>query len=704
MASAMPTSMVPIARFLRISAALGGTALEALEGPGFAPLIRRFQHEHTRRIMVKDDGFNMWLGRIGNDKPLRHALKAASVRSVVSRGRRSAFTGAIIGRGAGVGRVLASRDRSNWSTARRVMVKTRIVKLGPKGFKAAGAHLRYLERDGTTREGERGKLYGPDIDLADGKAFLERGEGDRHQFRFIVAPEDGLEFEDLKSLTRRLMAQAEIDLGTKLDWVAVDHFNTGHPHTHIMLRGQNDLGENLVIAREYLTQGLRERAVELVSLDLGPRTEQDIARSRFAQVEQDRFTDIDKSLLQSVGDDGLVRPAHPDFVEQSLRAGRLQKLGRMGLADEITRGTWKLDEQLEEKLRRIGEQDDIIRTMQRAMREKAPGRGDMDLEIYMPLDGETKPVVGRVVERGLSHEHADRRYLVIDGVDGKGHYVDIGLNPEPFPDNAIVRITPRSIAPHKFDRTVAEIAAAHHGRYNVDLHLAHDPRATEDFARRHVRRLEAIRRSTDGIERESNGTWKISPNHIEIAEAHERKLSARTPVLVETLSARSIDRLPEYEGPTWLDRELRTRDRTPLGEGFGNEVRNAMRLRQQWLVDQELVELRPDNMIRLAPNMLEKLEHREMARAVDHLSRKLGMPYADISPYEHEIDGLVKSAVKIGDSKFALLERSHEFSLVPWRPVLEDMIGKRVRGISRGDGGFDWEIGRRRDLDIGFGM
>ena len=52
--------------------------------------------------------------------------------------------------------------------------------------------------------------------------------GDRHQFRFIVAAEDGAEYQDLKPMIRRLMAQAEKDLGTKLDWVAVNHFNTGH--------------------------------------------------------------------------------------------------------------------------------------------------------------------------------------------------------------------------------------------------------------------------------------------------------------------------------------------------------------------------------------------------------------------------------------------------------------------------------------------
>jgi type IV secretory pathway VirD2 relaxase len=123
-----------------------------------------------------------------------------------------------------------------------------------KGIDGARAHLRYIQRDGVTREGERGDLYAADQERVDGQAFLDRSQDDRHQFRFIVAPEDGAEYEDLKPLSRRLMAQMEKDLGTRLDWVAVDHFNTGHPHTHIILRGKDERGADLVISRDYISR------------------------------------------------------------------------------------------------------------------------------------------------------------------------------------------------------------------------------------------------------------------------------------------------------------------------------------------------------------------------------------------------------------------------------------------------------------------
>ena len=180
-----------------------------------------------------------------------------------------------------------------------VIVKSRIVKLAGKGMNGARAHLRYIRRDGVTREGgaERGELYGAEQNRVDGKAFLERSEDDRHQFRFIVSAEDGAEYDDLKPLTRRLMARMEEDLATHLDWVAVDHYNTGHPHTHILLRGRDERGKDLIIARDYITTGMRERAAEIVSLDFGPRSDIEIEARLRREVEQERLTGIDRRLV-----------------------------------------------------------------------------------------------------------------------------------------------------------------------------------------------------------------------------------------------------------------------------------------------------------------------------------------------------------------------------------------------------------------------
>ena len=268
--------------------------------------------------MSDDDEFKPRFGRQrqqGGKRARRYLgrVVGAAIRSAEKGSVRSRrFDGSRIGRGASMGRLLSSRDRFGGLRARRAVVKTRLVRIGTKGMPAARAHLRYIQRDGVTREGAPGELYSAERDTADGKAFLQRCDGDRHQFRFIVSAEDGSEYPDLKPYVRRLMTQMEADLGTRLDWVAVDHFNTAHPHTHIMLRGVDDTGQNLIIAREYISHGIRERAAELVTLDLGPRTDQEIEARLRHDIGEERLTAIDRRLIRSMDTDRLVASAETE--------------------------------------------------------------------------------------------------------------------------------------------------------------------------------------------------------------------------------------------------------------------------------------------------------------------------------------------------------------------------------------------------------
>ena len=326
--------------------------------------------------MFSDDDFEPRLGRMPakggkqGRKFLSKVLAAANLArgGTGISGRRSRFDGSRIGRGSGVGRILGSRDRYAAFRSRRVIIKSRIVKLAGKGSAAARAHMRYIERDGTTRDGGRGQLYGADADKVDGKAWLDKAQGDRHQFRFIVSPEDGAEYDDLKDLTRRLMARMEEDLGTKLDWVAVDHFNTGHPHTHIIVRGKDDRGKDLIIAREYITQGMRERAAELVDLDLGPRTTDAIQDKLRGEVDQERLTSIDRTLLRDADAGRLVSSGASDAFDQTVRMGRLRKLERLGLAVQMAASTWRLAPDLGDTLKRMGERGDIMPARKVSMR------------------------------------------------------------------------------------------------------------------------------------------------------------------------------------------------------------------------------------------------------------------------------------------------------------------------------------------------
>jgi type IV secretory pathway VirD2 relaxase len=224
--------------------------------------------------------------------------------------------------------------------SRRVTIKTLLVNQQRASPQSLAKHLRYIERDGVGRDGEPGRAYGPQTDEADLDAFKERCADDRHHFRFIVSPEDGAELEDLRTYTRHLMNRMEADLGTRLDWVAVDHWNTDNPHTHLIVRGRDDTGKDLIIAGDYIADGFRHRAAELATEWLGPRTELEIQQTLQREVEQERWTSLDRTLQREAGEDGLVqieRFNEPRLQRQRLLLiGRLQRLQRLGLADECS--------------------------------------------------------------------------------------------------------------------------------------------------------------------------------------------------------------------------------------------------------------------------------------------------------------------------------------------------------------------------------
>jgi type IV secretory pathway VirD2 relaxase len=651
---------------------------------------------------MSDDQFKPRLGRLrASGTSGKRARKfvgrivAATARTGASIGVRSRrFDGSRIGRGASVGRVLRSGDRHSGLRARRVVIKARLVKFGAKGVAASRAHLRYIQRDSATPDGAPGSLYSADRDVADGAALVERGNDDRHQFRFIVSAEEGDQYPDLKPFVRRLMTQMEEDLGTKLDWVAADHRDTGHPHSHIMLRGKDDRGENLIIAREYIAHGFRERASAIVSLDLGPRTDLEIEERLRHDVSQERLTAIDRRLVRAMDGAKMVSSADRDPLQQSLRAGRLKTLERLGLADDRGDGRWQLADGLEDTLRRMGERGDIIRTMQRELSARLPERAIADQVIEN--SNEMQPVVGRVVARGLADDLHDRHYLIVDGIDGRSHYIDIGKGDtvEPLPEGAIVRVVSSPRGVREVDRTIVAVAAANDGHYTVDAHLRFDPTASEAYAETHARRLEAMRRAMRSVERNPDGRWVVGPDHLERASAFESRLALDRPVMIKLLSSAPLDRLKTMNAATWLDRELTDAEPLPVRDGgFGREVRSAQMARQAWLIEQELAE-QVSGRIAYRPDMLSMLQQRELLTIGKLLSEELGKPFEEARQGER-IDGVFRRRIDLASGRFALIEKSREFSLVPWRPVLEHHVGKPVAGILR-EGGVSWTIGKGR--------
>ncbi|WP_186121194.1 relaxase/mobilization nuclease and DUF3363 domain-containing protein [Burkholderia gladioli] len=629
------------------------------------------------------------------NKVLRQANKAGG-KFGKAAGKVGQGPGSRLGRGHVAARFAG---RGLGANARRVTIKARLVNLAKAGPRSTVAHLRYIEREGVDRQGGPGHAYGPTTDEADTKAFQERGREDRHQFRFIVSPEDAEQLDDLRTYTRHLMARMEADLGTRLEWVAVDHWNTDNPHTHVVLRGKDDTGKDLIISRDYIAEGMRRRASELATEWLGPRTELEMQRAMQREVDQERWTGLDRTLQREAGDDGLVRVerfAEPWLQRQrQVLIGRLQYLQRMGLAIESQPGTWAVHADAESILRAMGERGDIIRAMQRTMSGRL-----RELTVFQPGD-DSRAVIGRVIGKGLADELYDKGYLIVDGTDGKAHYVALPprVELEQYPTGAVVEVKGAADM-RAADRNIAALAVD--GVYHTDHHLAvaqgqvtanRDPR---EVVAAHVRRLEALRRAGI-VEREAEGVWRVPSDLTERGREYDAQRLGGG-VAVDLKSHLPIERQARVIGATWLDQQLIGGGKGQGDLGFGAEVKDALRQRADFLAGQGLAEHRGQRVV-LARNLLATLRGRELARAAKDLAAETGLEHRPVADGQR-VAGIYRRSVILASGRYAVLDDGTGFSLVPWTPVIEQRLGQQLAARVRG-AAVSWEIGRPRGPAIG---
>nr|WP_321270442.1 relaxase/mobilization nuclease and DUF3363 domain-containing protein [Alcaligenes faecalis] len=628
-------------------------------------------------------------------KVLKQAGKASGGKSSVrhsaagaSGARAGQRPGSRLGRGHTAARFAGAKLTP---MSRRVTIKTLLVNQRNASPQSLAKHLRYIERDGAARDGEPGRAYGPQTDKADLDAFKERAADDRHHFRFIVSPEDGAELHELRPYTRHLVNRIEADLGTRLDWVAVDHWNTDNPHTHLIVRGRDDTGKDLIIAGDYIAHGFRHRAAELATEWLGPRTELEIQQTLQREVEQERWTSLDRTLQREADEDGRVqieRLNEPRLQRQRLLLiGRLQRLQRLGLADEMQPGIWGVHADAEKTLRTLGERGDIIRTMQRAMSGQP-----RELAVFEPAeDGRT--IVGRVAAKGLADELHDRGYLVIDGVDGKAHYVTLNARDElaNYPTGGVVEV--RGAAEVRAaDKNI--VALASDGLYRADHHLAIEQgrakpaRDPQEVVAAHVRRLEALRRAGI-VERVADGLWKVPDDLAERGRQYDAQRLGD--VAVELKSHLPIERQARVIGATWLDQQLIGGGKE-LGElGFGGDTKQALQQRADFLEEHGLAQRRGQRVI-LARNLLGTLRNRELTQAAKDIAAETGLEHRPVADGQR-VTGIYRRSVMLASGRYAMLDGSEGFSLVPWRPVIERRLGQQLAATVRG-GGVSWEMGR----------
>jgi type IV secretory pathway VirD2 relaxase len=462
-----------------------------------------------------------------NDSPARFpkALGSGAGNTGNKRARAAWFT-----RKTGAGNIKLAHERPAGS--QRVIVKARVVVHAKAGGGAGGMmrHTLYVERDGAARDGERVQVFDRELDEADGRAFVERCEGDRHHFRLIVSPEYGAEMGDLKDYTRDVMDRAEQDLGTSLDWIAAEHHDTGRPHVHLLIRGVREDGRDLVIPRSYVSHSFREHAEELATERLGPRREHGLSHELEQRLERaaelERPTHLDRALRELEREGEL---AIRDLPEES-RNGLVRRLNRLedwGLAQRVEPGRWALDPELEDKLTRLGDMRDRERATARLLAREDRG---LDGELVRELEHahSSQRASGRLIGfEPLGGDERGAHLIAIDGIDGqvwtaRAARADDLRDLNGVERGAIVELARAEPDLKPSDRTIWEIAQEHDLVYSRELHRETRPGDRDNYILMHERRLEALARE-GVVERDRSGTFHLP------ADYREQVISARRP-------------------------------------------------------------------------------------------------------------------------------------------------------------------------------
>lgn len=585
-----------------------------------------------------------------------------------------------------------SRRSSAFAGARRVMIKARVHKLSGGGGGSQRAHVSYLERDGAGKDREPAEFYNELEEGLDGQDWLKAHADDRHHFRFIVSPENGEKLQDLKPFVRDLVSQMEIDLETKLDWVAVDHYNTEHPHTHIVMSGKRDDGRDLVISKDYLSHGMRERGSALLTRELGLQSEQELSAKLSQETQALRVTRMDQVLLRETQRNGEIDLSKLQRNRDHYRA-RLNKLRDLGLAKHLSGSVWVIDEKLGTTLRAMEKSNEIAKRIERAVHAKG-----LDRVSAHELAGSQshQPVSGRLLKIGYANEIIDSRYAIVDGLDGRAHHFELGTSyPKDLQAGDMIEIKPRSSGALEMDRLIADVAQQSSNIYDQRNHQRVDPKVSDKALSLIQNRLGALERARL-IDRNSDGSVSIDAGFVDRLEKHFGKIARQSPSIVRKLEHRQFETQAQAIGETWLDQRLAGIAPEQVSEaGLGGEVRKAMTQRMQVLHERGHV-VRSDAR-RLTTDHLKQLQREGMAQAASEISRQTGLQYRVLQPGE-KIEGTLTRTHSSGQAKYGVVEHAEEFSLVPWKSNLERLRKRQIEiTMSRGRD-ISWAMGRSRGL------
>ena len=622
--------------------------------------------------------FTPRLGRIGNQegdgKALATSRASGRPLSAPSWRAKPLAPGTIRYFGRGKGAAAAARLWSH-TYGRRVFIKFHIARSGPQRHAAFARYLSYIKRDGTDRDGSRSRMYSQSDEEIGVRDFNRRARNDPHQFRIIVSPEDSKEMEDLTGFARKLMAQAENDLGTGLDWVAVNHFDTAQPHTHIVLRGRDLHNHELYIDRKYITEGLRYRAEEIVSNTLGAKRWRDLTALQLRATSWNLFTSIDRDFEEALRN-GALKLAQPETrserIVANLYAKRLKHLQLLGLAKQLSSNTWHLETGWAESLKSLRRR----RYFGNAREERpAPLRNGIEMRFAPDVLQAGETITGRIVAILPSDALSSRISLFIDGVEGQLRQFTLPeARIEDLPGiGGVLSVSATASPVSDIDQTILGIAKQNGGLFSTHLLPSHDRDLSDTREIEFRRRLEALNRAGLATPAKTGG-WMIS-DQFEAVETGP-KLSIRV------RSWLPVNQLIDRHAFTWLD-ETDPRQFSGIKRGYGAQVRQALDARKAWLQQNGLAHPRPG-----------LLDHQELQEALSGMAARSGRTIVDHSGVR-VFQGVFSGHLDLARRRFAIIENTRQIMAVPRTSGRAAWQGRQIE-IRRSGKSLEWSLGRSR--------
>ncbi|RYZ15258.1 MAG: DUF3363 domain-containing protein [Alphaproteobacteria bacterium] len=654
-------------------------------------------------MATRENEFEPKLGRIRQERTssLRGVRTAVRQRARVGRARKSGYASKT-GIKAHFRKGSAGKTRPVSASSRRVVVKARFVLHGGGKGAPLRAHVSYLAREGGKARAEPGldravdylqreetpharlSFYDGQGQDLDGKAITAGWADDSRHFRMIISAEDGEALGDLKPMIREVMADLELKLGTKLEWIAVDHWDTDNPHSHVLVRGKRSDGQDLFIPSRIISQGIREKAQEVVTRVLGPRLEADIARDRWREIGEARVTELDRQLVRSQDVSGHVVVHRPDLI------ARLEQLEAWGLAERGGQG-WKLAPELFQSLRAMESHAEVERAVSGHLSEGQ--------RLHVLAAEPNERIEGVLVHLGPSGDLDDNVLAVIETTRGELRYgrfekqADLVELDGALP-GALVAFAPNVPEVRPSDRAIAEIADRTGGLYSAEHHLIETPSVSRGLVHANIRRLEAMRRMSL-VSLTQDGAFIVGHGHLKRAMMYEDRIARRYPLLATVSSYWSLEEQVHAIGPTRLDRVLAGEAASPEGtSAFARQHAAALQQRRLFLIEQGW--LGQGEQV-LSRDALRRMAETELRNLAQELSEEIGKPV--LSVRLNSLSGVYARRIDLAQGRVALIVGERQASLVPWRPALEGFAGREVIGELRAQG-MSWQLQRGRGLGI----